>query len=78
MDCTRRNTQVFLRTRGRRRASCRITLDDALLERRESDRARRQNMSCEEVTTYLSEVRVHEYSVLNIVKVNTDDLGVEF
>jgi hypothetical protein len=35
-------------------------------------------MSCEEVTTYLSEVQVHEFSVLNIVQVNTDDLGVDF
>jgi hypothetical protein len=39
---------------------------------------RRQKISCEEMTRYLSEVQLHEFSVLNIVQVNMDDLGVEF
>jgi len=30
------------------------------------------------MTRYLSEVQLHEFSVLNIVQVNMDDLGVEF
>ena len=39
---------------------------------------RRQIMSCGEVTTYINEVQVHEFGVLNIVQVNADDLGVDF